>query len=53
MQLRDRASAHGSISRWIDPSWWTSSAISLSRQSSTTRVTKAVVCPIMSVEWCI
>ena len=21
--IRDRASAHGGVGRWIDPSWWT------------------------------
>ena len=36
-----------------DPSWWTHQAISRSSQCSTTSVTKAVVCAILSVGWCI
>ena len=48
-----RAFAHGEMSRRIDPSWWTHGAISRSSQCSTTGVTKAVVCAILSVGWCI
>ena len=44
-----RAFAHGAIGRRIDPSWWTHSAISRASQCSTTGVTKAVVCVILSV----
>ena len=43
-----RAFAHSVI----DPSWWTHWAISCSSQCSTTVVTKAVVCVILSVGWC-
>ena len=50
-----RAFAHVAMGRQIDPSWggpihW---AISRSSQCSTTGETKAVVCPILSVGWCI
>ena len=48
-----RAFDHGAMSRRIDPSWWTHLAISRSSQCSTTCVTKAVACAILSVEWCI
>ena len=48
-----RAFAHGAMGRRIDPSWWTHWAISRSSQCSTTGVTKAVVCIILSVGWCI
>ena len=45
-----RAFAHGAMGRRIDPSWsgpiW---VISRSNQCSTTGVTKAVVCVILSV----
>ena len=41
--------AHGAMGRRIDPSC----AISRSSQCSTTAVTKAVVCVILSVGWCI
>ena len=44
-----RASAHGAMGHRIDPSWWTHWAIS----HSTTGVTKAAVCVILSVGWCI
>ena len=44
-----RAFAHGAMGRQIDPSWWTHEAISHSSQCSTTGVTKAVVCIILSV----
>ena len=37
----------------IDPSWWTHWAISRSSQCSMTGVTKAVVCAILSLGWCI
>ena len=48
-----RAFAHGAMGRRIDPSG--SGAIELflvSSQFSTTGVTKAVVCDILSVGWC-
>ena len=49
-----RAFAHGAMGRRIDPSWgeplW---AISRSSQCSTTGVTKAMLCAILSVGWCI
>ena len=40
------------VVRWvfIDPSWWTHSR---SSQSSTTGVTKVMVCALLSVGWCI
>ena len=49
-----RAFAHGAMGRPIDPSW--SGPIALfnhSSQCSTTGVTKAVVCVILSVGWSI
>ena len=48
-----RAFAHGAMGHWIDPSWWTHWAISCSSQCPTTGVTKAVVCSVLSVGWCI
>ena len=48
-----RAFAHGAMGHQIDPSWWTHWDISHSIQCSTTGVTKAVVCVIMSVGQCI
>ena len=48
-----RAFAHGAMDRRIDPSWWTHQAISCSSQCSITDVTKAMVCAILSVGWCI
>ena len=48
-----RAFAHGAMGRRIDPSWWTHWAISRSSQCYMTGVTKAVVCAILSVVWCI
>ena len=45
--------AHGVMDRRIDPYWWTNLDISRSNQFSTTGVTKAVVCAIPSVGWCI
>ena len=48
-----RAFAHGAMGRRIDPSWWTHWAISRFSQCSTTGVTKAMVCVILSVGWCI
>ena len=42
-----RALTHGVMGRWIDPS---SDPLS---QGSTNGVTKAVVCAILSVGWCI
>ena len=44
-----RAFGHGAMGCWIDPSW----AISCSSQCSTTGVTKAIVCAILSLGWCI
>ena len=40
---------HGAMGRRIDPSWWPHCAISRSNQCSTTGLTKAVVCVILSV----
>ena len=48
-----RAYAHGAIGCRIDPSWSTHWALSHSRQFSTTGVTKAGVCAILCVGWCI
>ena len=45
-----RVFAHGAMGRRINASW---GAISRSSQCSTTGVTKAVVCAIPSVGWCI
>ena len=42
-----RAFAQGAMGRWVDPSW--GGPI----ECSTTGITKAVVCAIMSVGWCI
>ena len=44
-----RAFAHGAKGRRIDPSW----SYFSSSQCSTTGVTKAMVCAILSVGWCI
>ena len=46
-----RAFAHGAMGRQIDPSW--SGPIDYFSQCSMTGVTKAVVCVILSVGWCI
>ena len=43
-----RAFAHGAMGRRIHPSRWPYRAISRSSQCSTTGVTKAVVCVILS-----
>ena len=48
-----RVFTHGVMGHWIHHSWWTYWAISRSSQCSTTGVTKAVVCVILSVGWCI
>ena len=49
-----RAFAHGAMGCQIDPSrGWTHWAVSHSSLCSTTGVTKAVVCAILSVGWCI
>ena len=51
---RGRAFAHGTMGRRIDPSW--GGPIELffrSSQCSMTGVTKAMVCVILSVGWCI
>ena len=47
------AFAYGAMDLRIDPSWWTRRAISRSSQCSMTDETKAVVCAILSVGWCI
>ena len=44
-----RAFAHDAMGGRVDLSWWTHSAISRSSQCSTTGVTKAMVCVILSV----
>ena len=44
--------AHGAMDGRIDPSWWAHWTISRSSHCSTTGVTKAVVCAILSVGWC-
>ena len=41
-------STNGAMDRAINPSWWTHWTISHSNQCSTTSVTKAVVCVILS-----
>ena len=46
-----RVFAHGAMGCRIDPSW--GGAISHSSQCSMTGVSKAVVCAILSVGWCI
>ena len=49
-----RAFAHGAMGRRIDPSWGGPIELFLVPASaSTTGVTKAVVCAILSVGWCI
>ena len=48
-----RAFDYGAMGRRIDPSWWTHLVISRCSQCSTTGVTKAVVCVILSVGRCI
>ena len=45
------AFAHGAMGHQIDPSWWTHLATSRSSQCSTSGVTKAVVCAMLSVGW--
>ena len=40
---------HGTMSQWIEPSWWGHRVISCSSQCLTTGITKAVVCTILSV----
>ena len=45
-----RAFAHGAMGHWIDLSWWTHFRPS---QCSMNDVTKAMVCVILSVGWCI
>ena len=47
-----RTFTHDAMGHRIDPSWWTHWVIS-SSQCPTTGVTKAVVCVILSVGWCI
>ena len=42
---------NGAMGHWIDPSKWIHWAISHYSQCSTTGVTKAVVCVILSVGW--
>ena len=50
-----RAFAHGAMGRLINPSWGGPIELFLSHSSqcSMTGVTKAVVCAILSVGWCI
>ena len=48
-----RAFAYDAMGRRIYPSWRTDWAISRSSQCSMTGVTKAVICAILSVGWCI
>ena len=48
-----RVFAHGAVGRQINPSWGGPIDISRFSQCSTTGVTKAVVCAILSVGWCI
>ena len=43
-----RAFAHDAMGRWTNPSWWTHWAISRSSRCSTTGITKALVCAILS-----
>ena len=50
---RGRAFAHGAMGHRIDPSWGGPIELFLVPASVTTGVTKAVVCVIMSVGWCI
>ena len=49
----DRGFAYGAMGCQINPSWWTYRAISHFVQCSMTGATKAVVCAILSVGWCI
>ena len=53
LYLCGRVFAHCAMDGQIDPLWWTHSAISFSNQCPMTGVTKAVVCTILSVGWCI
>ena len=55
IRTKERDVAHGAMGRRIDPSWGGPIELSISRSSqcSTTGVTKAVVCVILSVGWCI
>ena len=46
-----RAFAHGAMGRRIDPSW--GGPIELFLVAASAGVTKAVVCAILSVGWCI
>ena len=48
-----RAFAHGAMGRRIDPSWGGPIELFLVSASAPRLVTKAVVCAIMSVGWCI
>ena len=49
-----RAFAHGAMGRRIDPSWGEPTELFLIPASAPlTGVTKAVVCAILSVGWCI
>ena len=48
-----RVFAHGVMGRRIDPSWGEPIELSRSSQCSTTGVTKAVICAILYVGWCI
>ena len=53
ISIRVRASARGAMDRGIGASCGSHLAISRSSQYSTTGVTKAVLCAILYVEWCI
>ena len=48
-----RAFAHGAMGRRIDPSWGESIELFPVPASAPRCVTKAVVCVILSVGWCI
>ena len=47
------SSAYGAMGHQICPFWWTHWAISRSSQCSMTDITKAAVCAILSIWWCI
>ena len=49
----ERAFVHGAMGRRIDPSWGGPIELFLVPASAPRSVTKAVVCAILSVGWCI
>ena len=51
--LRGKMAAYGAMGRRIDTSWLTHWTISRSSQCSMTGLTKAMVCTVLSVGWCI